>query len=441
MLERLSWKKLVWGLVLFCLPAVILSLFIGQLAWLLVIALFLALIWHGYNLLKLSDWLWLDRNMLPPAGRGGWEPIFYGIYQLQQRNRKRRRELALLIKRFRNGAESLPDAIVIMTTEGNIFWCNRLAQHLLGFRWPEDNGQHIFNLLRYPDFSRYITANDFSHPLSIELNNGNMIEFRIMPYSEKQLLMVARDITQKRQLENTRRDFFANVSHELKTPLTVLQGYLEMMEDQAFDTNVNQKVIGTMREQIRRMDGLVQQLLHLSKIEGGPQVNMNEVVDVPNILKILQREVLQRKVLALGNEQHDIVFDIDERLKVFGNEEQLRSAMSNLVYNAITHTPPGTRIEVSWRDVSQGAQFKVEDNGGGISAEHLPRLTERFYRVDLARSRQTGGNGLGLSIVKHALHHYNTHLDIASTLGKGSVFSFLLASRLIASAKNRFTTK
>ncbi|MBD2795353.1 phosphate regulon sensor histidine kinase PhoR [Xenorhabdus sp. 18] len=436
MLERLSWKKLTWGIVLFCLPALFLSLFIGHLAWLLVIALFLALVWHGYNLLKLSDWLWLDRRMLPPASRGGWEPIFYGIYQMQQRNRKRRRELTLLIKRFRSGAESLPDAVVMMTQEGNIFWCNRLAQHLLGFRWPEDNGQHIFNLLRYPDFSRYITANDFSRPLSIELNNGNMMEFRIMPYFETQLLMVVRDVTQKRQLENARRDFFANVSHELKTPLTVLQGYLEMMEDQMVGNKVHQKVIGTMQEQIQRMDGLVQQLLHLSKIEGGSQVDMNEIVNVPNLLKILQREAL-----ALGSEQYDIVFDVDEKLKVFGNEEQLRSAMSNLVYNAVRHTPPGTRIEVSWRNVSQGAQFKVKDSGGGIGVEHLPRLTERFYRVDRARSRQTGGNGLGLAIVKHALHHYNTHLDISSTVGKGSVFSFLLASQLIVPAKNSFVKK
>ncbi|AOM41188.1 phosphate regulon sensor histidine kinase PhoR [Xenorhabdus hominickii] len=431
MLERLSWKKLVLGLVLFCLPAVILSIFVGHLAWLLVIALFLALIWHGYNLLKLSDWLWLDRSMLPPAGHGGWEPIFYGIYQMQQRNRKRRRELALLIKRFRSGAESLPDAIVMMTTEGHIFWCNRLAQHLLGFRWPEDNGQHIFNLLRYPDFSRYITANDFSRPLSIELNNGNMMEFRVMPYSEKQLLMVARDITQKRLLENARRDFFANVSHELKTPLTVLQGYLEMMADQELDSKINQKAIGTMQEQIRRMDGLVQQLLHLSKIEIGPQVDMNQVVDVPAMLELLQQEAL-----TLGGNQYNIVFNIDENLKVFGNEEQLRSAMSNLVYNAIKHTPLGTRIEVSWLNISQGALFKVEDNGGGIGAEHLPRLTERFYRVDRARSRLTGGSGLGLAIVKHALHHYNTHLDISSALGSGSTFSFLLSLRLIVSVKN-----
>ncbi|CDG20075.1 Phosphate regulon sensor protein phoR [Xenorhabdus poinarii G6] len=433
MLERLSWKKLVLGFVLCCLPAVILSLFIGHLAWLLVITLFLALVWHGYHLLKLSNWLWLDRSMLPPAGHGGWEPIFYGIYQMQQRNRKRRRELTQLIKRFRSGAESLPDAIVMTTTEGHIFWCNRLAQHLLGFRWPEDNGQHIFNLLRYPDFSRYITTNDFSHPLTIELNNGNIMEFRIMPYSEQQLLMVARDITQKRRLENARRDFFTNVSHELKTPLTVLQGYLEVIADQAIDGQVNQKVVSTMQGQIRRMDDLVQQLLHLSKIEAGPQVDMNAVVDVPNMLKIVQREAL-----ALGNAQYDIVFNVDEKLSVFGHEEQLHSAMANLVCNAIKHTPPGTRIEVSWQRVSQGALFKVQDNGDGIGAEHLPRLTERFYRVDRARSRQTGGSGLGLAIVKHVLHHYHTHLDISSTLGKGAVFSFLLAPQLIVPNKKSF---
>ncbi|MDE9535568.1 phosphate regulon sensor histidine kinase PhoR [Xenorhabdus bovienii] len=436
MLERLSWKKLVLGLVLFCLPAVILSFFIGYLPWLLVIALFLALVWHGYNLLKLSDWLWLDRSMLPPAGRGGWEPIFYGIYQLQQRNRKRRRELALLIKRFRSGAESLPDAIVMMTTEGNIFWCNRLAQHLLGFRWPEDNGQHIFNLLRYPDFSRYVTAGHFSRPLSIELNNGRMVEFRVMPYSEELLLMVARDITQKRLLENARQDFFANVSHELRTPLTVLQGYLEMMQEQELNDRTNQKVLGTMQEQVRRMDGLVKQLLHLSRIEAGLEVDMNEVVDVPGLLVLLQQEAL-----ALANNHQDIVFNIDEKLKVFGNEEQLRSAMSNLVYNAVNHTPPGTRIEVSWSKSSQGAWFKVQDNGLGISAEHLPRLTERFYRVDRARSRQTGGSGLGLAIVKHALHHYNTQLEVSSTVGKGSTFSFLLAPGLIVSAKPNLIKK
>ncbi|MBC8944889.1 phosphate regulon sensor histidine kinase PhoR [Xenorhabdus indica] len=428
MLERLSWKQLVLGLFVFCLPAIILSFFIGQLAWLLVVALLLALVWHGYNLLKLSDWLWLDRSMLPPSGRGGWEPIFYGIYQLQQRNRKRRRELALLIKRFRSGAESLPDALVMMTVEGNIFWCNRLAQHLLGFRWPEDNGQPIFNLLRYPDFSRYMTAGDFTYPLSIELNNSHLVEFQLMPYAEGLLLMIARDITQKRRLENFRRDFFANASHELRTPLTVLQGYLEMMQDQELSRETNQKAIGIMQEQIRRMDGLVTQLLHLSRIEIGSQVDMHDIVDVPAMLALLQQEML-----TLADKRYDIAFDIDEKLRVFGNEEQLRSAMSNLVYNAINHTVEGTRIVVSWSRFSQGALFKVEDNGQGISQEHLPRLTERFYRVNRARSRQTGGSGLGLAIVKHALLHYNTHLDISSTVGKGSTFSFLLPQPLVVS--------
>ncbi|RAW94217.1 MULTISPECIES: phosphate regulon sensor histidine kinase PhoR [unclassified Photorhabdus] len=431
MLERLSWKKLVSELFLFCLPAVILSIFIGHLSWCLFVSVFLVLIWHGYNLLKLSNWLWLDRSMLPPSGRGGWEPIFYGIHQMQQRNRKRRRELALLIKRFRSGAESLPDAIVMMTTEGNIFWCNRLAQHLLGFRWPEDNGQHIFNLLRYPDFSRYILSRDFSRPLSIELNNGFAVEFRVMPYSEGQFLMVARDVTQKRTLENARRDFFANVSHEMRTPLTVLQGYLEVMQDQAEDSSLNKKALNTMQEQTRRLDGLVKQLLQLSKIEVAPQIDMNnEVVDVPLMLKVLRQEAT-----ALGSECYKINFDIGEGLKVFGNEELLRSAMSNLVYNAVNHTPKGTQIDVSWKKNSHGAEFTVKDNGQGISAEHLPRLTERFYRVDKARSRQTGGSGLGLAIVKHALHHHHSHLKVSSEIGKGTIFSFTLPAGLIVPVK------
>ncbi|MCC8367724.1 phosphate regulon sensor histidine kinase PhoR [Xenorhabdus sp. PB61.4] len=428
MLEKLSWKKLVLGLFIFCLPAVILSFFVGQLAWLLVIALLLALVWHGYNLLKLSDWLWLDRSMLPPAGRGGWEPVFYGIYQLQQRNRKRRRELALLIKRFRSGAESLPDALVMMTVEGNIFWCNRLAQHLLGFRWPEDNRQSIFNLLRYPDFSRYMIAGDFTSPLSLELNNGHIVEFQLMPYSESQLLMIARDITQKKRLENSRRDFFANASHELKTPLTVLQGYLEMMQDQDLSGKASQKVVSTMQEQVRRMDSLVSQLLHLSRIESGSKVDVHNMVDVPAMLALLEQEVQ-----TLADKQHDIVFNVDNTLHVLGSEEQLRSAMSNLIHNAINHTEQGTSIEVSWLRTVHGALFKVEDNGPGISPEHLPRLTERFYRVERSRSRRAGGSGLGLAIVKHALHHYNTHLDITSTVGKGSVFSFLLPLQFIAS--------
>nr|WP_232807762.1 phosphate regulon sensor histidine kinase PhoR [Serratia liquefaciens] len=416
-------------LALFCLPALLLGLIFGYLPWLLLASVLAALVWNFYNQLKLSHWLWVDRSMTPPPGRWSWEPLFYGLYQMQQRNRRRRRELALLIKRFRSGAESLPDAVVMTTVEGNIFWCNGLAQHLLGFRWPEDNGQHILNLLRYPEFSHYLQQQEFSRPLTLQLNNEHYVEFRVMPYSEGQLLMVARDVTQMRQLEGARRNFFANVSHELRTPLTVLQGYLEMMSDEELDGSLRGKALGTMQEQTRRMDGLVKQLLTLSRIEAAPNVEMNERVDIPLMLRVLQREA---QSLSGGN--HEITFRVNEQLKVFGNDDQLRSAVSNLVYNAVNHTPKGTNIEVSWQQTPSGAQFQVSDNGPGIAAEHIPRLTERFYRVDKARSRQTGGSGLGLAIVKHALSHHDARLEILSEQGIGTRFIFTLPNRLIVPA-------
>lgn len=426
MLERLSWKRLLLELAFFCFPALLLGLIFGYLPWWLLASVLLALAWNFYNQLKLSHWLWVDRSMTPPPGHGSWEPLFYGLYKMQQRNRHRRRELALLIKRFRSGAESLPDAVVMTTVEGNIFWCNGLAQHLLGFRWPEDNGQHILNLIRYPEFSQYLQQQAFFKPLTLHLNNERFVEFRIMPYSEGQLLMVARDVTQKRQLEGARRNFFANVSHELRTPLTVLQGYLEMMSDEALEGAVRNKALSTMQEQTKRMDGLVKQLLTLSRIETAPSIEMNQKVDIPHILGVLQREA---QSLSAGN--HEICFRVNEELQVFGNEDQLHSAVSNLVYNAVNHTPQGTHIEITWQQTPLGAQFQVSDNGPGIAPEHIPRLTERFYRVDKSRSQQTGGSGLGLAIVKHALSHHDSRLEILSDSGMGTRFIFTLPKRLI----------
>lgn len=431
MLERLSWKRLAGEFFLFCLPAIILGIFVGHFGWLLFASLLAALGWNYYNQLKLSHWLWLDRSITPPNGRWSWEPLFYGLNQMQMRNRRRRRELGQLIKRFRSGAESLPDAVVLTTEEGNIFWCNGLAQELLGFRWPEDNGQHIFNLLRYPEFRVWIQARDFSRALNLQLNNEHYVEFRVMPYSEGQLLMVARDVTQMRQLEGARRNFFANVSHELRTPLTVLQGYLEMMEDAKLEEPFRTKALDTMQDQTRRMDGLVKQLLTLSKIEASANMDLHEKVDIPVMLGMLEREVQ-----TLSGGQHEVVYRVNDKLKVFGNEDQLRSAVSNLVYNAVNHTPPGTRIEVSWQQTPQGAQFQISDNGPGIAPQHLPRLTERFYRVDKARSRQTGGSGLGLAIVKHALSHHNARLEVMSEVGVGTRFMFTLAPRLIVPSDN-----
>ncbi|EKC7000693.1 phosphate regulon sensor histidine kinase PhoR [Cronobacter sakazakii] len=429
MLERLSWKRLVLELLLCCIPALVLGAIFGYLAWFLLAAVTGLLIWHFWNLLRLSWWLWVDRSMTPPPGSGSWEPLLYGLHQMQLRNKKRRRELGNLIKRFRSGAESLPDAVVLTTEEGVIFWCNGLAQQLLGLRWPDDNGQNILNLLRYPEFTSYLRGKEFNRPLHLVLNNGRHLEFRVMPYSEDQLLMVARDVTQMHQLEGARRNFFANVSHELRTPLTVLQGYLEMMHEQTLEGPLREKALHTMREQTFRMEGLVKQLLTLSKIEAAPAMQLNETIDVPMMLRVVEREAQ-----TLSQQKQTFTFEVDPQLKVLGNDEQLRSAISNLVYNAVNHTPAGTHITVRWEHVANGVRFSVADTGPGIAAEHIPRLTERFYRVDKARSRQTGGSGLGLAIVKHALTHHDARLEIESTPGKGTTFSFLLPERLIVSA-------
>ncbi|EQM38845.1 phosphate regulon sensor kinase PhoR [Vibrio parahaemolyticus NIHCB0757] len=398
--------------------------------WLLLAATALQLVWHLHNQVRLSSWLWDEKRLTPPSGSGNWESLFNGLYRLQQRQRRKRKELTNLIRRFRNGAESLPDAVVVFRAEGNIVWCNRLAQHLLGFHWPEDSGQPISNLIRTPDFIKYLNKKDFSEPLEMcsPLNVERMLELRIVPYTEGEHLMVVRDVSQLKQLEGMRRNFFANVSHELRTPMTVLQGYLEMTEDPDMIVGpMWTKAHGVMTEQLNRMNSLVNQLLTLSKIEAAPMHELEDVVNVPAMLEVLEKEAISLS----GDDQHKLKFDVDTSLRVLGDDDQLRSAISNLVYNAVKYTPPGANIHVRWYQTGQGACLEVEDSGDGIEPQHLHRLTERFYRVDKARSRDTGGSGLGLAIVKHALSHHDSHLEIQSEVGVGSKFSFVLPSRLV----------
>lgn len=430
MVERLTWKKLAWELAFFYTPWVIVGWIFGYMPWLLLAATALQLVWHLHNQVRLSSWLWDEKRLTPPSGSGNWESLFNGLYRLQQRQRRKRKELTNLIRRFRNGAESLPDAVVVFRAEGNIVWCNRLAQHLLGFHWPEDSGQPISNLIRTPDFIKYLNKEDFSEPLEMRspLNVERMLELRIVPYTEGEHLMVVRDVSQLKQLEGMRRNFFANVSHELRTPMTVLQGYLEMTEDPDMIVGpMWTKAHGVMTEQLNRMNSLVNQLLTLSKIEAAPMHELEDVVNVPAMLEVLEKEAISLS----GDDQHKLKFDVDTSLRVLGDDDQLRSAISNLVYNAVKYTPPGANIHVRWYQTAQGACLEVEDSGDGIEPQHLHRLTERFYRVDKARSRDTGGSGLGLAIVKHALSHHDSHLEIQSEVGVGSKFSFVLPSRLV----------
>ncbi|MEC6880673.1 two-component system sensor histidine kinase PhoR [Photobacterium sp. NCIMB 13483] len=433
-MERLTWKKLVGELILFYLPWLILGVIFGYLPWFLLIASWIQLGWHFHNQLKMSNWLWKDRSLTPPSGSGSWEPLFNGIYRLQQRNRRRRKELTTLIRRFRNGAESLPDAVVVFRSEGNIVWCNKLAQQLLGLRWPDDSGQPISNLLRSPDFVRYLSRQAFDTPLEITspMNYDRTLELRIMRYTEGEYLMAVRDVSQLKQLEGMRRNFFANVSHELRTPMTVLQGYLEMAQDpEMLMGPMWDRAHGVMTEQLARMNALVEQLLTLSKIEAAPTIELEEMVDVPAMLDILEKEAMSLS----SNKDQSFTFEVDNSLKVFGDNDQLRSAISNLVYNAVKHTPNDAAIHVRWYRSPTGPRLEVTDSGEGIAAQHIHRLTERFYRVDKARSRETGGSGLGLAIVKHALSHHDAHLEIESEVDKGSTFSFTLPSRLVADTR------
>ena len=416
-------RTLTKRLFIYFLPLLLIGVLIGAPFLLLFLGASSLMFWHYRQLYRLSDWLINQRSFNPPEGEGTWEQIFEGIYRLQHRNRNKRNELAELIRRFREGAEAVPDAVIVLQRDMSIVWCNQLALRVLGLKWPADHGQRLDNLIRHPQFSQYMTAKSFVEPLELHSPMGfeQVLEFRVMPYADAQLMMVVRDVTRLKQLEQMRKDFVANVSHELRTPLTVVAGYLEMMDsDDLPPERVWQKAHGTMLDQCKRMDSLVNQLLALSRIEGLRRPDQDKPVDIAKMLKLILTEAQ-----ALNREkQHVITLSVDENLQILGGEDELRSAFSNLVFNAVHYTPDHGEINICWQLQGTNALFTVTDNGDGIAPEHLHRLTERFYRVDKARSRKTGGSGLGLAITKHVLSRHESELMIRSTVGEGSCFSF-----------------
>jgi two-component system phosphate regulon sensor histidine kinase PhoR len=414
----------MWGLVFVYLPVVIVGALFDCLQILLLVSFFIHIIWHYYYLKILNNWLWNSHSTVLPHGKAEWEQAFIGIHNMQQRHRKRRNNLASVISRFREGSEALPDAVVVFHKSGEIIWCNRLAQLQLGFKWPEDSGDNITNLIRNPLFVEHLKSSNYDQPLDLAspINAEKILEFRVMPYAKHQRILIVRDVTTYRQLEEQRRQFVANVSHELRTPLTVLQGYIEILGMQSEAGSRQEKAISVLDQQTSRMCSLVEQLMTLSKIEGAPSIDFDDKVNVPAMLKQIENEahtLSKDKKLQLN-------FAVEDKLQLLGDEMKLRSAMANLVYNAVNYTPKNGAIKVIWRACESGAYFCVMDNGDGIAPEHILHLTERFYRVDGSRSRDTGGSGLGLSIVKHALSHYDCELNIESNLGEGSQFSFII---------------
>ncbi len=373
---------------------------------------------------------WSRAPVVDPSleGEGAWDGVFARIYRhekdLQGKIAQRDAQIAKLIA----AGQALTDGVVLLNEHGAIEYCNTTAEMQLGLVIATDRGQPIVNLVRQPEFVNYLKAGDFARPLTLHSDRGEdrVLSIFVVPYARNQRLLQIKDVTQADRLDRMRRDFVANVSHELRTPLTVLAGFLETLQEIEVDRSEQQRYLALMSEQSRRMESIVQDLLTLSSIESAPPPE-NELVDMASML-----DKLRRDAEALSGGKHNIVVDSDGRGDLRGSQAELTSAFANLVANAVRYTPAGGSIRLSWQATPAGAEFAVEDTGIGIDAKHIPRLTERFYRVDRGRSRDAGGTGLGLAIVKHSLNRHQAQLDIRSTPGQGSRFAVRFpASRVV----------
>ena len=403
----------------------VLGLLIGALFghWLLGVGfgLMLYLLMHLRYLAVLRHWFEAPKRVELPEPGGIWGEVFESLLTLQKRNRKRKKRLAAIVSEFQASTEALPDGAVVLSARGEIMWFNTAGRTLLGLRSPQDFGQRIANLVRHPAFTTYFASGDYSGEVEAQspINIAVLLSYRIIPYGSGQRLLVVRDVSDLRRLDTIRRDFVANASHELRTPLTVLRGYLDMMGD---DTVGPLKPwaapITEMRAQAQRMEALIADLLKLARLEADGQQARLDVLDAPSMLL---RMVEDAKAVSKG--QHRFETDIAPDVQLLGRDVEVQSLFSNLIANACHYTPAGGIIRVRWWADADGAHYSVADTGIGIAEADLPRLTERFYRVDVGRSRASGGTGLGLSIVKHALERHEARLKIESEVGVGSTFT------------------
>ncbi|MGD8588435.1 MAG: phosphate regulon sensor histidine kinase PhoR [Chromatiales bacterium] len=407
---------------------------IGQFQVVLIGGLLLYAIKHGYLLIKLLKQITHGQPISDPYPIGVWGQIYQEIDRQRNRSRKRKRTLNRYMNRFRKVASAIPDAYVLLDKSCKIEWANQTARHLLGVTWPRDEGAPLTQLLGYPDLEQHLETADYDHPIELPspVNKAIILSLRITPFGSKknQRLVVARNITDLYHLNQARRDFVSNVSHELRTPLTVISGFLENLSDNQ-PLPFQERPFKLMLEQAGRMNTIINDLLLLSKLEMGEQPSNQTPVAAPDLIR---RAVSQAGLLSDRKGGHSIEQQLDENLWLVGNENELQSVFSNLILNAIIHTPPNTSIQVSWHRDEDKALFSVTDSGPGIPEEHIPRLTERFYRVDKGRSRQSGGTGLGLAIVKHVLTRHDGQLVVASQEGSGSRFSCVFPQERIIAA-------
>lgn len=414
-----AWSQEFIWLVLLLIGAVVAGLIWGHMGLWLLIAVSAALGRHIFNLHRLERWLGLSRHFNVPQVRGIWGEVFNHVYQMRQREHQRKRRLARLLREVRNSSVAMPDGIVILNRQGEIRWLNEAAGRLLHLRVSEDVGQPLANLVRHPDFIRYLHDGRHEEPVSLlaPFSRSHHLILRIVSYGSDQKLVLVRDATRLHRLEKMRREFVANASHELRSPLTVMTGYLEAMRDAPELQQEWGKPLEEMHIQTARMTAIVSDLLELSRLETEQREAPYIPVDVPMLIRRIREEAL-----SLGQGPPDIALEVDEGLLLLGAEHEIYSAFSNLIFNAMKYTPIHGKVNVTWVREDEGAWFKVTDTGIGIPAADIPRLTERFYRVDRSRHRDSGGTGLGLAIVKHVLQHHGTSLVITSEPGQGSSF-------------------
>lgn len=388
----------------------------------------------GWQLMLMERWT-ADIEAPPPASVGPWDNVLAVVYRKLRKDKHEIESLNRHVDSIMMAAEALPDGAITLDESMLLIWSNKTASEHLGLDLQVDRNHSIFNILRAPEFARYARQTSWPTPLLLHLNadgHEKALLVQLTRYGLGQFLVVTRDVTQVEKLETTRKDFVANVSHELRTPLTVLSGFLETlhdMPDESLSDEQRQRYLSMMLEQAQRMQAIVEDLLTLSTLESSPSIEGEPV----RLGAIIHTALQQGRVLS--NDQHVFIENVDEELCVNGIETELASAVSNLLTNAIRYTPKDGTITVSWYVTDQGhACYSVQDTGIGIAAQDIPRLTERFYRVDRGRSRATGGTGLGLAITKHVAMRHNAELTIHSRFGAGSLFSVIFPASRVSKA-------
>ncbi|AHI66262.1 phosphate regulon sensor histidine kinase PhoR [Burkholderia thailandensis] len=420
---NIIWARFLVSLVLLALVSGIIGAIAGPVPG-LVFALAMLVV-QGFVSTFHTQRLWrlLDAPVYGevPSAPGIWGEIYYRLHKLAKQWHAQVRQVEQQHSRFIQAIQASPNGVAMLDDRDQIEWCNAIAEVHFGLDAKRDLRQHITHLVRHPDFVRYLNGQHYDETLVMRGMGGNrqnVLAVQVFPYGENRKLLLTQDITELERTDAMRRDFVANVSHELKTPLTVLSGFLETMRELPLSDDERARYLELMEQQASRMRHIVTDLLVLAKLEGESKPPADREVDMRTVLDHLKDDAQ-----TLSNGHHEITFKVDETLAVTGAQTEIFSALGNLVTNAIRYTPDGGTIRVEWRRDGAQAVFSVTDSGLGIPAADLPRLTERFYRVDRSRSRDTGGTGLGLAIVKHVLQRHDAQLSIQSEEGRGSTFS------------------